>query len=326
MGYKDSLESFQTIDLTEMRPKGFLSTILDRQKNNVRTIDNKHGWKERTKCPVCSSLEKKFEFKKFNFNLYQCLLCGTAFFDRVPIHTNDIYSAPHALNDARKGYLSNKNYRQIRFAEERISLIEKNVNKKIEDIRLLDVGCGTGWFLEIAKEKGVKCHGLELGEDLASFTSERLNIPIWNQQLSDLHTDEKFDVITMFDLIEHVEDPLNLVNAAKSLLNKDGILVIFTPHYDSVAIQVMKSESNLIMPAEHLSYFTEQSIYRLAELTGMEVSYFATKGIDLGDLKSYYEYNQQLNLSETCEALYDVLQPIIDQSKSGNHLRAILRV
>lgn len=325
MGYLNSKESYITMNLSEMRAEGFLKTILERQKNNINSVNENNGWKERKNCPVCNSIKNTYQFEKYGFSLVQCDKCSTAFFDQIPVNTNDIYSAPHAIGDAQQAYLTNKDYRKIRFAAERIQLIEQHLSKQLKETSILDVGCGTGWFLETAKEHGATCFGLELGKDLAEFTSKRLDIKVWNCDLQEIHTDIRFDVITMFDLIEHVESPLLLINSAKKLLKENGIIVIFTPQFDSVAIQTMKDKSNLIMPAEHLSYFTEKTVEKLAELSEMQIVYYTTKGIDLGDLKSFYEYNNQVQLAESCANLYDIIQPVIDSSKSGNHLRAILK-
>lgn len=325
MSYLKAKEDFYSINLAKMRQKGFLKTILDRQKNNKEAVDKNHGWKERNCCPLCGSSNRSFQFEKFGMSLYQCLDCEIGYFDSVPINTNDVYSADHALNDAQTAYLNNKNYRMERFAKERLDLIKNNIGMETNNVNILDVGCGTGWFLEAAKERGYSVFGLELGEELSRFTAERLDIIVYNLELEQLEVDTGFDVITMFDLIEHVKNPLQQIQAAKNLLNEGGIILIFTPNFDSVAIQTMKEKSNLIMPAEHLTYFTKKSIDKLAELADMNLTYFVTKGIDIGDLKGYFDYTGNLNLEEACMELYDVIQPVIDHSNSGNHLRCILK-
>lgn len=325
MAYTQSKEEFVTMNLDEMRKKGFLEGILERQKTNKGYVDLGEGWKNRDYCPICESKNKTYQFTKFEMDLYKCDECNTGFFEKVPVNTNDIYSAPKALNFYKEGYLNNKDYRMIRFAKERVDLINKYVNKKFEDLSILDVGCGTGWFLEAAKLEGAECFGLELGKDLAKFTSNRLDIKVWDCDLLELEVEQKFDVITMFDLIEHIEKPVELISKAKEFLEKDGFILIFTPQFDSVAIQTLKEYSNLVMPAEHLSYFTYETMLKLAELTDMEMSYYQTKGIDLGDLKGYADYVGDYDKSQFYQENYDLLQPTIDASNSGNHLRAILK-
>lgn len=324
MGYKNAVDNFLSMDLAEMRPKGFLETILNRQLSNIKAVNDGSGWMAREECPVCNSDNKKYEFSKYEFQLYQCNECSTAFFDRIPLNTNDVYSSEHALKDAKIAYLYNKDYRKVRFAKERVQLLENELKSGIRGRNILDVGCGTGWFLEYAKEKGANCHGVELGKELAKFTSDNLDIPVWNCELQEIQTEKKFDIITMFDLIEHVTDPVELLESAKDLLNKGGIILIFTPQYDSVAIQTMKEKSNLVMPSEHLSYFTKDTIYYLADKIKMDVQYYVTKGIDVGDLKGYYEYIGESEKADSILKMYDLFQPTIDAAQSGNHLRAIL--
>lgn len=94
----------------------------------------------------------------------------------------------------------------------------------------------------------------------------------------------------MFDLIEHIEQPLKLIEKAKELLKEDGFILIFTPQLDSVAISEMKEYSNLIMPAKHLVYFTYETLKKITDLTDMEMIYYKTKGIDMGDLRGFADY------------------------------------
>lgn len=209
-----------------MRPEGFLKMILERQKTNIQSVNQKQGWEVREHCPVCQSSEKTFQFKKYEFDLYQCNYWGTAYFDQIPVEPDDVYSSESATEDAKISYLGNKDYRKIQFAQERVA----------------------------------DCYGVELGSGFAKLTSEHLNIPVWNCDLTELEVEEKFDVITMFDLIEHVKSPVALIKSAKNHLKENGIILVFTPQYDSVAIQEMKEYSNLVMPAEHLSYFTKGTV------------------------------------------------------------------
>lgn len=324
MGYKRAVLDFITMDLNEMRAKDFLSNELEWQKTGVNSVNNKNGWVSREECPLCKSQKKTYQFSKLGFNLFECDDCKTAFFDRIPKVANDVYSSEAATQIAKTAYLSNKDYRRIRFAKERVAMLERYSGKPVSQTKILDVGCGTGWFLEYAQEQGATCYGVELGTDLASYTAEYLGITVWNCDLTELDTTERFDVITMFDLIEHVEDPIQLINSAQKLLTTEGVIIVFTPHYDSVAIQIAKEHSNLVAPAEHLSYFTKQSVLKLAEMCNMQIKFYTTKGIDVGDLKAFYDYLGQHDKADYLAEMYDILQPVIDKSESGNHMRFVL--
>lgn len=324
MSYLEFKNNFKSIDLREMRPKGFLERITKAMRGRHREIFLKNSWMEIKYCPVCNSRKRMVEFRKFGVEIFGCKKCSLRYSGIVPLKTEDIYSAQTYLPDMIKNYVSNERYRKQRFGKERVDLISSHIklNKKP---KILDVGCGTGWFLQVAKESGFEIYGQELGKELAQWTSKRLGIEIWDCPLNKVNTEKRFEVITIFDVIEHVKDPLLLIMSAKKILANKGIIVIFTPNFDSLAISIMKERSNLIVPTEHLVYFTKNSIIKLAEKSKMEVLSYTTNGIDLGDLKAYYDFLKDSKMAFACSKLYDYLQPVIDLAEAGNHLRVVLR-
>lgn len=323
MGYKRSISDFKSIDLKQMRPKGFLERVNCSIKEKVKKVKQKHGMKTVEKCPVCSSKEFHVEFSKFDIDIVCCDFCSLRYSKKIPVNAEDIYSDSEYLPSSINVYIKNAAFRKERFAKERIELISKYI-QPLNGKRLLDIGCGTGWFLEVAREYGFEIFGQELGKELADWSSDRLGIRIFKGPISDIQISNTFDVITMFDLLEHVENPLQLIFDCKRILNDKGIILVFTPNFDSLAIDVMKEHSNLISPVGHLTYFSEKSVTFLSQNSGMNLIYFKTKGIDLGDVKSYYEYIGECELERACEKLYDTLQPLVDESGAGNHLRFIL--
>lgn len=324
MGYQDCLKRFRSIDLNEMRPPGFLEKMTRLSKEKHGKVSQKHGWQNVDCCPVCFSPERSKEFSKFEIAIVCCKECTLRYTAQIPVSTNDVYSNKDYLPSAIEIYMKNVSYRKTRFGKERMGLISQLIGD-VQGKRLLDIGCGTGWFLEVAKESGFDVYGQELGKELAQWASERLGNVIYNKPASKISTMTTFDVITMFDLLEHVPSPLQLILDCKNLLNKSGIIVVFTPNFDSLSIHVMKEHSNLIVPAEHLTYFNKKSVEFLAKKTKLDLSYYRTCGIDLGDLKSFYEFLGDRHSSLVCNQLYDVIQPLADASGAGNHLRFVLK-
>lgn len=325
MSYSFIREHFLTIDLQEMRSDGFLEKINNRLREKQKKVDLKSGWKEIDRCPVCESEEKIPQFIKFGVEIFCCAICTLRYSSKIPICTNDIYSDEAYQPFAIESYMENVNYRKARFGKERLDIIRRFVSSENEK-SLLDVGCGTGWFLETAIENGFKVCGQELGKGLSEWTSKRLNIKVWNCSIQEINDALRFDVITMFDLLEHVENPVQLLLDCKRILADDGIILVFTPNFDSMAINVMGEHSNLIAPAEHLIYFTHNSVIELAQRTDLKLCYYKTCGIDLGDMKSYYEWRNEPETAATCAKLYDIIQPVIDEAEAGNHMRFILKM
>ena len=131
--------------------------------------------------------------------------------------------------------------------------------------------------------------------------------------------------MTLFDVVEHVADPVGLVRECSRLLAPDGIILVFTPNFDSLAVHATREASSNIVPLEHVALFTERSAAALSERAGLALTGLRTAGIDMGDLKSYFELRGEPDMAAACERLYDLVQPAIDAAGAGNHLRFVLR-
>lgn len=323
MSYQRCVSEFRPIDLSKMREQGFLEKMLEITKSHVDLVNKKSGWQRIDECPVCKNTSEVVEFEKFGINIVRCNKCSLRYSKKIPLNSADFYSGEEYLHKSIEVYHKNVLYRKERFGKERINLILEHITTR--EKKLLDVGCGTGWFLDLAREYGFQVFGQEHSKSLSGWTAKQLNIKVFNCSVADIDESCKFDVITMFDVLEHVPDPVHLLIDCKKKLVEKGIIVIFTPNFDSLAINVMKEMSNLISPTDHITYFTKESIHVLAKKVCLAVIHYQTCGIDLGDLKSYFEWKKNEYLSLGCEALYNVIQPTVDRSESGNHLRCILQ-
>jgi 2-polyprenyl-3-methyl-5-hydroxy-6-metoxy-1,4-benzoquinol methylase len=322
------LKDFIPLDADKMRFPGFVESNLKQLKAGFDNVKKRRGWRDpNEKCPICNCIEREILFCRFDINYFQCGDCGCAYVEKFPVDTSDIYSDENDLKMAKDAYLKNVAYRKQRFGSERLGLIGRYLDKLPADSDLLDVGCGTGWFLETAIENGYNVTGLEFGKDLASFTANRLNIRVLTDPLTEIKEDLSFDVITMFDVIEHVLNPKEVIKSMHHFLNPGGIGVIFTPNLDSFAIQhYLKEQSSSVTPVHHPFIFHKHSLQKLVEGAGFEVVHFSTKGSDIIDS---YAHNQAILkqqqvagfLKENCNAL----QAIIDASGCGNHMRFVVR-
>lgn len=323
MSLQAALNNFLNIDLNAMRPEGFLEKEARQIEQTVINVNSGKGWAKNEACPGCGSSNRKCIMQRFGRCVVQCQDCELGYMDAFPVDPEDVYSHEGYNATQEVNYLTQVDYRKERFAKERIGIIQRHVSKP--DARILDVGCGTGWFLEVAIREGFAASGLELGKEIAAATSKRLNIPVFTETLQNL--EGKFDVITLFDLLEHVTDPKAVLAAVRDHLNPGGIALIFCPNLDSVGLSILKDRSSLVMPAEHLFYFTPKSLRGLIEKSQLEVVEFQTKGMDIPDIMSHVRDDQQLPktaafLREHC----DVLQAVIDSAGCANHMRFVVRL
>jgi SAM-dependent methyltransferase len=138
--------------------------------------------------------------------------------------------------------------------------------------RILDIGCATGFFLERARAAGFDCYGVEV----SGYSSAVARAALGQERIftgvveTCPFAGASFDVITMFDLFEHVRDPLNTLCAAHRLLRDDGIVVIMTPDIESPTARLMGKTWTHFKP-EHLFYFGPRSMLPAAAKTGFRI-------------------------------------------------------
>jgi SAM-dependent methyltransferase len=306
------------LDLAQMRPPGFLQRMRQSEVTLTDKVSRGAGWIDNRACLVCGSGRREPLWPAHGIMLCKCLECGHRYFERMPRNLAEVYEGPDYLEQSKSSYLANVDYRLRRFAAERLDILAAGKPFSAGQ-SLLDVGCGTGWFLRAAKQRGYDISGFEFSAALARFTADSVGCRVYDSELAAIGA--RFDVATLFDVIEHVPAPVNTLRAVRAVLKPGGIVLVFCPNFDSLAISVTRADSNLVMPTRHLSYFTRDSVQRLCELAGVRMLWFATAGIDIGDLMSWYESRGMPRDLPTWQSLSDALQPALDELQVGNHLR-----
>jgi 2-polyprenyl-3-methyl-5-hydroxy-6-metoxy-1,4-benzoquinol methylase len=316
---------FLSIDIKSMRNSTFIKDNLDISRHHYLKVDSNNGFAKRDSCPVCSSTETTVFTEKEGISHFECSNCHCCYPEYIPNDVNDIYSDDEYVNEFNGIDSNREEYKKTRFGKERLNLIKSRIGT-LQGKSIMDIGCGTGWFLDLCKENGMDCWGQELGTELAKQTSKRLNIEVISLPVNEIITkDNSFDVIVMFDLIEHLTEPVDFVKHLKRLLKKDGIMLILTPNFDSFGIKKLRSNSSLVMPTDHLCIFSEKSVKILSDLVGMNLEYLAFSGIDIGDYLAYLEYSGKIIDDDLKQVLYDDIQPVLDQFSFSNHMRFILK-
>lgn len=305
------------IDLKIMRPVGFHKAINVDLINAIKRIDKGSGWKYVLSCLVCGSKNYIPYLVKFNIEIKLCTRCMSAFSSKIPINFNDLYDNTQQFNHHQRTYELNRKYRIKIFGHERLNLILKYKNKG----KLVDIGCGNGWFLEIAK-KYFSVVGVEPNNSLLNFTSKKLKIDVY-KKINSLKKGE-YDVITLFDVIEHVDKPMVYLKKISEKLKKNGIILIYTPNKDSLGFSYMKENQNLVIPPYHVTYLCPKSFNFVPNI--LKVIYLKTFGLDLGDIYAYERDTiKNSNLVSIIKKNSTTFQNVIDRLGFGNHLRVILK-
>jgi len=315
------------IDFSIMREKGFYKKVVEERKNNIKKV-NEVGWKHVFVCPFCStknSRQKKFQKGYIKFNV--CKKCQSIYAEMIPMIQNSAEYGSCNINEILTSRDEEKReYRRHRFGFERVELIKKylpeHLIKDTSLTKLLDVGCNTGFFLEATSSHFNTVRGVEQNETIASFVSEELEVPIYNNL--DEIKDITFDVITLFDVIEHVEKPIDFLKKCLSLLNKEGILVVFTPQWKSYGFDILDVESTQYYPTDHLQFLSKETVLYLAETLDMKLEMYETKGMDIYDVFAYLRDIKNVTTILKNETM-DKIQEEINRTEYANHMRFILR-
>jgi 2-polyprenyl-3-methyl-5-hydroxy-6-metoxy-1,4-benzoquinol methylase len=314
----DARGQSDSLDLEQMRPLGFLGRMRQSEVELIDKVSRGAGWIDNPACLVCGSAQREPRWPAHGVMLFRCLGCGHHYFERMPRDLAEVYEGPAYLEQSKDSYLANVDYRLRRFARERLDILAAN-KPFARGQTLLDVGCGTGWFLRAAKQRGYEVSGFEFSAALARFTADSVGCTVYDSELGAITA--RFDIATLFDVIEHVPGPVATLHAVRGALRPGGIVLVFCPNFDSLAIRAAGAESNLVMPTRHLSYFTRTSVQRLCELAGMRLLWFRTAGIDIGDIMAWQENRGMPRDLSLWQSLSDTLQPAIDALQIGNHLR-----
>lgn len=150
--------------------------------------------------------------------------------------------------------------------------------------RWLDVGCHVGRLIHLARQKGWNAEGVEINPTTAGYAAQRTGAAVRALGVEALDPDdptERFDVITMLDVLEHVPDPLPTVTRLRGLLRPGGVLMIKVPHgppqmfkewIRRAVLRADESTSGVMVRYVHVNHFTPKALKVMAQRCGFEPS------------------------------------------------------
>jgi len=226
------------------------------------------------KCPLCD--ERTFsEWGKINaFTIMRCVKCGVGI--TSPFPTAETLAASntsiYTVDQRVMAYLSRRKYFEKRYAG-----YVKQIKAFKASGRLLDIGCNIGLFLHVAQQQGFDVEGVELNKACAEYGNSNLNIAIHTDYLGSIgFQDESFDVVTMFDVLEHIPDLHGVMKEVQRILKKDGLLVVQSPNIDSLMSRLTKAKWNWLTPPDHVYHFTPATLSSCIERHGFEIRMLKT--------------------------------------------------
>ncbi|MBK8685175.1 MAG: class I SAM-dependent methyltransferase [Bacteroidetes bacterium] len=182
-------------------------------------------------------------------------------------------------------------------------------NYILTSARVLDIGCGEGKFLSYLKStKGCFVEGLELNEKAQKIAIGN-NISVFNltiQEFSEFNN-EKYDVVTLFQVLEHIPNVDDFLKAALKVVRPNGILVIAVPNNDPYYLKYEKDHF-LNLPPHHMGWWNQRSLEAIAKIYNLEIIHIVKQ-----PLEHYSSYTKNfLNIRlRLPKFLVKILSPLV---------------
>lgn len=224
-----------------------------------------------SQCPVCSGAEfkgfltcKDYTVSQKEFEIVQCKSCEFVFTDPRPENKDlgQYYKSEAYIShsDSSAG-LVNKLYKLARSftLKSKYALVKPHAMNK----GLLDVGCGTGAFLNYCAQKDLIVDGVEPDEDARNFVKSNHGILVHEEDQLRNWEPQKFSAITMWHVLEHVPDLNERIKELKNLLDNNGRLFVAVPNYTSADAKHYGKYWAAYDVPRHLWHFSPKTIRTL---------------------------------------------------------------
>jgi 2-polyprenyl-3-methyl-5-hydroxy-6-metoxy-1,4-benzoquinol methylase len=229
-------------------------------------------------CPLCSS-ESRLWFVGRDRHVRRCQHCGFIWVPQGLSRNPDgqsIYEAnnPIFFDDGNENYyLDDANFTNARI---KLKLVRQIVPL---GAHLIDVGAGFGHFVKLAQEHYVAT-GLEISSVAVKWGRQRFgaNLIIGPLDAPLAGFDRTFDVVTMWDVIEHLENPLSALHSIKSRLKPGGYLFLSTPDSGSLVAGLLGQGWYYLDPIQHIALFNRTNLSRLLNEAGFDVVRIGSMG------------------------------------------------
>ncbi len=241
-------------------------------------------------CPVCEDRSASLRYRITRFEILDCRGCGLVYLWPVP-DPAEIRAMFARLYTTGEGSVPElRSYYGFCYEDAPANPLVQSYERWLDELerhrspgRLLDVGCGTGLFLAVARRRGWEPFGIDDCAEATRHAREHFGLEVWSGEFTDLVSEgRRFDAITGWDVIEHSRAPVELLRAAGRALEPGGVLGLSTPNQRSILDLVAGalyrgSGGRLTAPLEkfyieqHFLYYTPQTLGASLARAGFEL-------------------------------------------------------
>ncbi len=219
-------------------------------------------------CPVCNSGWHGDMGLISDYKLLICSQCGLWYCNKKElssINYDEVYTYQEYQDD--QFYLLDQTASWYEFAEYPTYKPFFSQVKQIPHGKLLDIGCGVGRFCRAAYAKNWDVKGIDVSAIAVAKGQQTAPFPIFNTTVDDyLKSGEQFDVVTAFEVLEHLQDPLDFLCNAAKLVKKGGTFFCTVPNIDSPTVRTATRRD--WVPPIHVLFFSQRALYEALSNSG----------------------------------------------------------
>ncbi len=273
-------------------------------------------------CPVgCQSSLENSDISLKQGPLRQCTECGQL---TNPCNEALYWESMKEFDDPKGTWPTGKSAKRLlRHTKQIVTRIERFLDKRAGELRLLDVGCSSGAFVSSARRLGIDAEGVEPASAPVK-TALDSGLKVYQGSLEEVNLPSgSYDVMTLFEVLEHLKDPLSLLKECHRVLITGGLLVIRTGNTESWSAHYQMARWEYFSIAAHgghISFFNPASMGRLAERSGFSIESLKTHRV------SFYQKGEiPFPIYRPMKLLADVLNTPSIWFGKGDELLVFLR-
>lgn len=232
---------------------------------------------ETVNCNLCSSDYSQVYLEVGQWLLVRCRECGLIYLNPRP----SVHELPELYSSEYFTEVISSDFTHLPTSEREIETLVRSQSLRVQRLgqhasppgRLLDVGCGPGFFLACASRQGWDVQGIDISQWAADYAEEYLGLEVQVKapaQIGDLWHNA-FDAITMFHLLEHLPDPLEALQAIREALRENGVLIIVVPNISGFEARYYDRDWRGLSIPYHLYHFTPDTATQMLGKAGLEV-------------------------------------------------------
>ena len=269
-------------------------------------------------CPSCDTTDLSVLFIKDGFPHVRCSTCGL------------VYVAPIINEEAvMKFHETESSWTEVLFSDEQVDLDVRKfvygldlIEEHCSGGRILDIGCGPGFFLQEARKRGWLVEGMEMNERCVERL-QQLDIAVCTAPLEHSNLEPgSYDAVAMWEVLEHLRHPRQALEMVYQLLKPGGVLLVCVPNFASLVNRIMHEKGGTFAGYSHVNFFEAPTLKQIQEERGFAVVEMETVITELGTINNYLSFADPY--LDSSEAALPLLTPsYIHENLLGSRLLSL---